>query len=211
MSVPDADDDPLVLLMQLDEFAYHVLVALVDEDALDGGVAFPDFFDVGREVVLVVLEFLFDAFPADEEPCEAGQHEFEFFGHRHGAPHGVEELLRVGVDEGDRERVGLGVGDRGEHLIACMNAVLFRHVFLELCEEPVDEREVLACLFVGLWLGLSQDHRLVALLVELDADDIWVDRVEDRKKRVSEVKDMPGADESDHVVSLFFWWKCAGV
>jgi hypothetical protein len=36
-----------------------------------------------------------------------------------------------------------------------MNAVLFRHVFLELCEEPVDEREVLACLFVGLWLGLA--------------------------------------------------------
>jgi len=78
VAVADAGDDFLVLGVQFSEAPDHELVALVDEDALDGGVPLPDLIEVGVVVILVFLEFLFHAFSTDEEPCNPREHEFEF-------------------------------------------------------------------------------------------------------------------------------------
>jgi len=103
--VSDAGDDPLVVLVQCDEVVCHVLVAFVDERAFYRWEFFSYFFDVGIEVLLVVFEFVFDAFFADEESRKPGEEESEFFGKRHGFPHADEQGLCVGVDEGDWQLV----------------------------------------------------------------------------------------------------------
>lgn len=80
-------------------------VSVVDECFFDGGELPADFLEVDVVVLLVVLQLLFDSFLADEQASEAGEKQAEFFEKRHGLPHGGEEGLGVGVDEGDGELV----------------------------------------------------------------------------------------------------------
>ena len=94
-----------MLSVEGDEVVDHGLVSFVDECSFDGREFFPDFFEVGVEVLLVVFEFLFNTFFTDEEPSEPGEEKSEFFEKRHGSPHVDEECLCVGVDEGDWELV----------------------------------------------------------------------------------------------------------
>ncbi len=105
MSVTDAGDNSLMLLVQGDKIVYHGLVPFVDQRPFDCREFFPDFFDVGIEVLFVVLQLAFYLFLTDEEPSKSGEEKFEFLGDRHGFPHTDEENLCVGVDEGNRQLV----------------------------------------------------------------------------------------------------------
>ncbi len=118
-----------------------------------------------------------------------------------------EELLGVGVDEGDRQHTGLGVVDRRKHLVPGVHSIGFRHAFLELRHHPVDERQVLFCGMIRGRVRVPQEDRLVSLWVEFDADDIRFFLVKDGEQCCGEVKDMSGSNEGDHSWS----GKCAGI
>lgn len=154
--------------------------------------------DVGVEVALVFLQFFFDLAAADEEAADAAEEEFEFFAHGHGAPHGGEELLGVGVDEFEGELVALGVVDSGEHFAAGGDAILVGHVFLESGEEAVNEGQACVWLSRVVRVGLSLDEGLVALGVEFDADDVGVFLIKNGEQWCGEVEDVAGADEGNH-------------
>ncbi len=67
MSVPDADDDPLVLFMQFDETLGHELVAVINQCPFDRGELLSDLLKIGIIVGLVILHFRFHTFLADEQ------------------------------------------------------------------------------------------------------------------------------------------------
>lgn len=149
-------------------------------------------------MLLVVLQFFFHPFLADEQAGDSGEQQSEFLEKRHGVPHVDEELLCVGVDEGDRELMGLGVVDGGEHFVSCVHSVLLCHALLELGEHPVDEGEVFFCGKIGGGVGVSEQDCLVPLGVEFDADDFWLFLIEDGEECCGEVEDVSGSNEGDH-------------
>lgn len=117
-----------------------------------------------------------------------------------------EELLGVGVDEGDRELVSLGIGNCREHFISSVYPILFCHAFLELRKHAVDEREVLFCRMIGSRICATQQDCLVSLWVEFDTDDVWLFFIKDCEECRGEVKDMACSNKGDHDFCLQIRW-----